>query len=129
MLSLLGYINNQNCSSRLQIVIPVARIPTNQLLSTFFPTGILWLFGYSTLFIDTSDTSDRFMGAGTALLVIATLLNSINGDLPKTSYLKLIDLWFLWHITNVFGMIISVFWHIVLLYSTLTKCFCGIRYL
>merc|ERR1712077_38920 len=89
----------------------MSRIFINQLLVNFIPTFLLWSFGYSTLFIDIENSSDRFMGAGTALLVIATLLNAINADMPKTSYLKLIDVWFLWHIFNTFAIIAS---HIVL---------------
>ena len=89
----------------------MSQIFTNQLLNTFIPSFLLWLFGYSTLFIDIGSSSDRFMGAGTALLVIATLLNAINGDLPKTSYMKLLDLWFFWHILNIFAVIT---YHIVI---------------
>lgn len=91
----------------------MTRIFTNQLLNTFIPSFILWLFGYATLFIvpDEDGFGNRFMGSGTALLVIATLLNAINGDLPKTSYMKFIDLWFLWHIVSTLAIII---WHIIL---------------
>ena len=81
------------------------RIFYNQLLSTFVPTFLLWLFGYSTLFINIENSSDRFMGAATALLVVATLLNVINQDLPQTSYMKLLDIWFMWHMLNIFAII------------------------
>ena len=104
-------INHTDHHAQFIFVIPMRRIFTNQLLKTFFPILLLWLFGYMTLFIDIGKSSDRFMGAGTSLLVIATLLNAINADIPKTSYLKLIDLWFLWHILNTFAIIA---YHIVL---------------
>ena len=39
-------------------------------------------------------------------LVLTALLNKINGDLPKTPYFKFVDLWFLWHITTNFAIII-----------------------
>ena len=104
-------IKNSNQYSEFTFIIPMIRIFTNQLLTTFVPTFLLWLFGYSTLFIGLENPSDRFMGAGTALLVIATLLNAINNDLPKTSYIKLIDLWFLWHLASIFVMIS---YHIIL---------------
>ena len=84
---------------------------TNQVLNTFIPTLILWLFGYSTLFIDMSDFSDRFIGAGTSLLVIATLFSSISEDLPKTAYMKLIDIWFLWH--NI-SILVIIIYHILI---------------
>ena len=91
----------------------MSRMFTHQLTITFVPTFILWLFGYITLFIEPHGEgfSDRFIGAGTALLVIATLLNAINSDLPKTSYMKYIDFWFVWHVISIFSMIA---YHIVL---------------
>ena len=58
------------------------------------------------------------MGAGTALLVIVTLLNAINSDLPKTLYMKYIDLWFVWHVIITFFMIC---YHISL--GRILKCF------
>ena len=108
-----GKVNNTNQSTKYEVIIPMARIFTNQLLTTFIPTFILWLFGYATLFIvpDEDGFANRFMGAGTALLVIATLLNAINADLPKTSYMKYIDLWFVSHVVSIFAMIV---YHIIL---------------
>ena len=104
-------INNTKEFTKYIIIIPMNRISTNQLLTAFIPTFILWLYGYSTLFIDPNCHIDRFMGAGTALLVVATLLNAINSDLPKTPYMKYIDLWFIWHVVSIFLMIS---YHIIL---------------
>ena len=106
-------VNSINDSARFHIVMPMTRIPTNQFLSTFFPSVILWLFGYSTLFIEPTEVgfNNRFMGSGTALLVIATLITAVKSDLPKTSYMKFIDIWFLWHVVSVFAIIV---YHIIL---------------
>ena len=84
------------------------RIPTNQMLTTFFPTVILWLFGYSTLLVDPTENGfdNRFAGSGTALLVIATLISAAKSDLPKTAYMKFIDIWFSWHVLAVFLVIV-----------------------
>jgi hypothetical protein len=71
------------------------------MLSTFLPTILLWSLAYFTLFIDVENFSDRFIGTITTLLVQVSLLSSINEDLPKTSYFKLIDLWFLWYISTI----------------------------
>ena len=91
----------------------MSRNAINQFLNTFFPTVILWSFGYSTLFIEPDENgfNNRFMGSGTALLVIATLINAVKSDLPKTAYTKFIDIWFLWHVLSVFIVIV---YHIVL---------------
>ena len=102
---------NTNKSTRYALNIRMTRDFTNQLLTTFIPTLILWLFGYSTLFIDMADFSERFMGAGTSLLVLATQFAATSRDLPKTSYMKLIDTWFLWHNISILAII---FYHIIL---------------
>ena len=106
-------ITYSNESTKYTIIISMSRIPTNQFLNTFFPTVILWLFGFSTLFIDPNENGfdNRFTGSGTALLVIATLINAVKNDLPLTAYMKFIDIWFLWHVMFVFTIIV---YHIVL---------------
>ena len=73
----------------------------NQILGTFVPTSLLWSLAYFTLFIDLNDFSDRFIGSVTTLLVLVALLNAKNEELPKTSYFKYIDMWFLWYITSI----------------------------
>ena len=110
---IISKVTSSNESSNYTIIIPMTRIATNQFLNTFFPTVILWLFGYSTLYIDPNENGfdNRFAGSGTALLVIATLINAVKSDLPKTAYMKFIDIWFLWHVLSVFIIIV---YHIAL---------------
>ena len=91
--------------------ISMRRLFMTQIISTIFPTCLLWLLAYFTLFIKVENFNNRFMGSVTSLLVLASLLGSINSGLPKTSYFKYIDLWFLWYITNIFLIII---YHILL---------------
>jgi hypothetical protein len=106
-----SYTSNTDNSTRFVLVIPFRRNPSNQLLKTFLPTFLLGLLGYSTIFIDTKRPGDRFMGSATMILVLATWISVISGDLPKTSYIKLIDIWFVWHVTTTFSIVI---YHIVL---------------
>lgn len=104
-------LNNTQQHTKYILTIPLNRIFTHQLLQTFIPTFILSLLGYSTIFVDIERPGDRFMGAVTIMLVLATVLNVVNGDLPKTSYVKLINGWFVWHIVITFVIII---YHILL---------------
>ena len=85
--------------------LTIRRFVTNQMLTTFLPTFLLWCLGYATLFIEIENFTDRFIGTVTALLVLVSLLSSVNDDLPKTSYFKFIDIWFLWYITNILSII------------------------
>ena len=102
--------------------IYMSRLYMNQIINTIFPTCLLWLLAYSTLFINVQNFNNRFMGSVTSLLVLASLLGSIQNGLPKTSYFKYIDLWFLWYITNIFFIIIS---HIMLDCVTIDQRFKG----
>ena len=84
--------------------IGITRVYMNQVLNIFLPTILLWCLAYFTLFIQVENFSDRFMGCVTALLVLVSLISSANEDLPKTSYFKFIDLWFLWHIASILSI-------------------------
>ena len=97
--------------TRFVFTIIMSRIYNDQMINTFLPTFLLWLLAYSTLLIKIEDFQDRFMGTVTALLVLAALLSSISMSLPRTSYFKYIDIWFLWYLANIFGIII---YHIIL---------------
>ena len=77
----------------------------SQVISTFFPTCLLWLLAYFTIFINVANFNNRFMGSVTFMLVLVSLRGSIVSDLPTTSYFKYIDLWFFWYISNIFFII------------------------
>ena len=87
------------------------RLYSNQMITMFLPTILLWLLSYFTLFIRVDSFNERIMVSITTLLVLVSLLGSINADLPKTSYYKYIDIWFLWYTANIFC--ITVF-HVIL---------------
>ena len=64
------------------------------------------LLGYSTLFLNMQRLESRFIGALTTLLVQAAWITIISDDLPTTSYIKLIDIWFTWHLIMQFIIIL-----------------------
>ena len=72
----------------------------SQIISVFFPTWLLWILAYLTLFINPSNFNNRFMGSVTFLLVLVALLGSLSNSLPRTTYFKYIDCWFFWYVTN-----------------------------
>ena len=84
------------------LTLMMERVYTDQLITAFFPSALLWILAYGTLFITLTDFSDRIMVSVTALLVLAALLSSINSSLPDTSYFKYIDLWFMFYTAKIF---------------------------
>ena len=104
-------VTNTNESTIFTFKIELRRNYMHQMFATYFPTFLLWLLTYSTLFIDVNDFDNRFQGSVTAMLVLAALLNSITSSLPQTSYLKLIDIWFFCHTISIFSLIM---FHIIL---------------
>ena len=86
--------------------IKLRRIWTSIFITTFLQTFVLWFLVYLTLFIDVKDFNNRFMGAITGFLVFASLLSSIIASLPKSSSMKLADIWLLFYMINIILVII-----------------------
>ena len=99
-------VRNTDEFTEYKIDLVFRRVYTRQILKTFVPSFLFLILGYATIFLDINSPGDRCRGSLTIMLVLTTLLNVVNGDLPKTSYMKYIDLWFVWHIGMVFGVII-----------------------
>ena len=87
------------------------RLYVDQLTSTYFQTFMLWLLAYLTLLLPVRNLNERFMGAVTALLVLAALLGSMRNTLPTSAQMNFIDYWFLWYIINIFFIIV---FHVIL---------------
>lgn len=51
---------------------------------------------------------DRIMVALTTMLVLAAFFTQTSNTIPKTSYLKLVDVWYLVLICQVFAIIVSL---------------------
>ena len=85
--------------------ITMQRYYGDQILTTFVPTWLVWTLAYLTFFLRLKNFNERFMGSITSALVLAALLIATTSSLPKTSYFKYIDCWFLWHHINCIFMI------------------------
>lgn len=76
--------------------------------STYVPTFLMVVICYSTFFFELDDFNDRIMVSLTALLVLATLFTQITETTPSTSYLKLLDVWFVACILLNFSIVIML---------------------
>ena len=87
--------------------IQLRRMYTFHLASTYFPTTCLMIIVEMTLFIDDSNFDTNVMVSLTTLLVMYTLFQSISDTLPKTAYIKLIDMWLLFSLILPFIIFIA----------------------
>ena len=104
ILNLTSKVKNDDNSTNFIFAIRVHHHIMDQIIGTFLPTILLWFLAGFTLFIDIGNFSDRFVGTVTTLLVLVALLSSLSDDMPKTSYFKFIDLWFLWYISSILSI-------------------------
>ena len=92
--------------SGLSLRIFIKNMYSYYITSTYIPTILLVCISYLTFWFEIEDFSNRIMVSLTSLLVLAALFSQISSGLPHTSYLKLIDIWFLGCIVLDFLMIL-----------------------
>ena len=102
-------LDNQN--THFIFTINLSRHWEEHIATTFLQCFILWFTAYMTLFINQHDVNTRLMCAITCLLVFASFYSTFNDDIPKTSYFKMVDLWFNWYLLNIFSIVVL---HIVI---------------
>ncbi|KAK8394287.1 hypothetical protein O3P69_006470 [Scylla paramamosain] len=73
--------------------------------SAYLPTTMLLLISYSSLYCPRDNRDLRVLMALTTLLVLYSLYQQISDNLPKTSYIKAIDIWFFFCITFIFSQV------------------------
>lgn len=84
--------------SEVVLNIKLERLYKYHLSQGFFQSWLLGFLSYLTFWIDIRKFNDRFMGSLTALLVLTSLISTLTGSLPKTSYFKMIDIWLFFYI-------------------------------
>ncbi|XP_037776717.1 gamma-aminobutyric acid receptor subunit beta-like [Penaeus monodon] len=98
--------NSQEPYSGQQVIVEMKHLYGSQILTMFVPTTIISLIGYGTFFFKWYDFTNRIMVSLTVLLVLTQLFSQTSVMLPKTSYFKLIDIWFFGSITYTFVVIV-----------------------
>ncbi|KAK3880877.1 hypothetical protein Pcinc_014653 [Petrolisthes cinctipes] len=91
-----------------QLVLYLRHQQIYYISAAYVPSSMLLVISYITYYFRLKEFSTRVSVALTSLLVLATLFSELVGSLPKTSYLKLIDVWFLGCIAANFGMVVCL---------------------
>lgn len=64
------------------------------ILNSFIPSALMVLISYATLFFPMHDFNERVMTSLTSLLVLTALFTQTSNTSARTSYFKLLDIWF-----------------------------------
>ena len=75
------------------MVIKLKRKVVTELVTTFFPTILLLLITFTTVFFDQDLFGDAIAVNLTIMLVMTTIFTSKIEELPPTSDMKMIDIW------------------------------------
>ena len=86
----------------LVVEITLKRMFKYHLAATFVPTTLLMIVTEITLFVDEKHFEATIMVHLTTMLVMYTLYQGVSASMPKTAYLKFIDIWLLYGLTIPF---------------------------
>ncbi|KAF2357867.1 Pentraxin-related [Trinorchestia longiramus] len=102
----------KNAAEELVRVIKVIIVLKNRfvfyVVNVYVPSLIMLLIGYLSFFFPLHDFNDRVMVSLTALLVETTFFTQVSDYAPRTSFLKKIDVWCIFCIVLLFGIIVAV---------------------
>ena len=80
-------------TNMVHMAIKLKRKIATELLTTYFPTILLLLISYTTIFFDKDLFGDAIAVNLTIMLVMTTIFTSKIEELPPTSDMKMIDIW------------------------------------
>ena len=84
----------------MELKIIFKRVITNEVLTTYLPTGLLMAIVYATTFFKAESYETNITVTITAnlsvMFVMTTLFVSVVGKLPQTSYLRMVDIWLIY---------------------------------
>ena len=80
----------------LVVEITLKRIYQYHLAATYLPSALLMILTTITFYVDEKHFDVTIMVHLTTMLVTYTLYHGVSASMPKTSYLKFIDIWLLY---------------------------------
>ena len=98
-----AYCTTELNQNKVTFTLHMKRNYKDAVRKVIIPSYILWNMAYLTLFIKIEDFTNRNRISVTLLLALITLFGSVSirEDFPTTSYIKYIDIWFTWYLTNL----------------------------
>ena len=84
---------SNSTKEKIQIDIKLERMFSNHLLTIFLPTICLIIIAEMMLFVNSEHFEASIMVSLTSMLVMYSLYQRISSELPKTAYIKMMDIW------------------------------------
>merc|ERR1712198_601219 len=102
----MGLSNYSIVFGRARVKILFKRRWIYHLITVFLQSILLLGVAYMTFYFKISNFQDRIMIAITTMMVVATIQSSINKIVPRTSYIKMIDIWLLYSFNIIIVMMV-----------------------
>ena len=90
----------------MQVSITLGRLLLGSILTTYIPTVILIIISHNASYFKPFFFESAISVNVTTMLVLVTLFLSVSGSLPTTSYIKMIDVWFIFNLMVPFCEVI-----------------------
>ena len=89
-----------------KVSITLGRLLLGTILTTYIPTIILIIISHNASFFKPFFFESAISVNVTTMLVLTTLFLSVSGSLPTTSYIKMVDVWFIFNLMIPFFEVI-----------------------
>ncbi|XP_042858382.1 glycine receptor subunit beta-like [Penaeus japonicus] len=99
-------LRGKDTTSGQKLTIVFTNLFLYYLANSYLPSFLLVVISYSTFFFRLEDFNERIMVSITAMLVLVALFQQTSSTILKTTYLKLIDVWYMVCIVVDFVMVI-----------------------
>lgn len=100
-----GEVGQEGGYSQATVTINFQRRYSYYFTSAYLPIVMLMFISYASLYCPRDNLDLRVMMALTTLLVLFALYQQISDTLPRTSYVKAIDVWCFFAITFIFSQV------------------------
>ena len=89
-----------------KVSVTLGRLLLGTILTTYIPTIILVIISHNASFFKPFFFESAISVNVTTMLVLVTLFLSVSGSLPTTSYIKMVDVWFIFNLMVPFGEVL-----------------------
>ena len=92
----LEYMTEYDKSQGIRMKVVFKRVIMNEVLTTYLPTALLIIISYATNFFSENHFEANLTVNLSVMFVMTTLFVSVMEKLPRTSYIRMVDIWLIY---------------------------------